>query len=250
MQLSVTQVMNHVEMAQTALANARNHMLHSIFDMIATGHNASELIRMQERLDEALALSQTTYDHLAVWQRVELQRQTQCELDSYQGDPHDADADDLNHKLFTSADYHITYDGGLRSWLNPKAHDTLADEEVPYYGLLGDGEELPQYGLTNDVDDEDYEPINEEDYDDLLDTLLACYKPSVPVILGDERADVAFDISDMGWADQPLHHEEYRQLFGLPLTPGGDWHYDIFGNWHPGCYPSSSTDDPDYNTPM
>lgn len=247
MQVPITEVMTHVEMARTALAHARNLLLQSIYQMSAAGHTPAELIRMQAQLDEALALSQMSHDHLAVWQRVESQRQIQCELDSYQGGAHDADADDLAHQLFTSADSYITYDGGLRSWLNHKEHDASADEDLPYYGLFGDGEEWPQYGLTGDADDDD-DSVDDE-YDDMLDMLLATHAQPVRVILGDERAHIAFDTSDMAWADQPLHDEEYRQLFGLPLTPGGDWHYDIFGNWHPGRCPAPATDDPDYNAP-
>lgn len=249
MQLHVTEVMTHVEIARTALVNARNQLLQSIYIMSEAGHNTTDLIRMQERLDEAIALSQTSHDHLGVWQRVEVQRRMQHDLDSYQGDAQAAEPDDLAHQLFTSADYHITYDGGLRSWLNPKECDASADEDLPYYGLFGDGEEWPQYGLTGDTDDDDDDSADDEYYDDILDRLLATEEQPMRVILGDERADVAFDTSDMTWADHPLHDEEYRQLFGLPLTPGGDWHYDIFGNWHPGRQPSPSTDDPDYNTP-
>lgn len=249
MQLNVNEVMNQVETARQALTDARNHMLRMIFAMTAAGHNASELIRMQARMDEALALSQTSHDHLAVWQSVEAQRRLQHDLDSYRGDAQEDDADARTHQVFMPADYSITHDSGLFGWLNPKEHDASADDDIPYYGLFGDGEEWPQYGLTSDVDDEDYETIDDEYYDDVLDRLLATDEQPMRVILGDERADVAFDTSDMTWADQPLHDEEYRQLFGMPLTPGGDWHYDIFGNWHPGRYPSPTTDDPDYNSP-
>jgi hypothetical protein len=237
MQLNVTEVMKQVEMARNSLATARNHLLQSIHQMSAAGHNVTELVRMQERLDEAVALSQTSHDHLAVWHQVDAQRRMQQALDSYQGSESDEKAQPEYSRVF---DYYTMLDDEIVSLCSSLKDDeddpTMVDDDLPYYGSFND---------DDDDDDSDF-------YADLRDMYGASSDaPDVPasIILGDERAAVAFDTSDMAWADKPLHEEELRLLFGLRLTPGGDWHYDIFGNWYPGPPPSAPNDSPDYNAP-
>ncbi|MFN5060431.1 MAG: hypothetical protein ACK5GU_10980 [Chloroflexota bacterium] len=238
MQLNVTEVMNQVEMARNSLASARNQLLQAIHVMSGAGQNVTELIRMQERLDEAVALSQTSHDHLAVWHQVDARRRMQQALDSYQGLESDEKAQPEYSRVF---DYYTMLDDDIVSLSSSLKDDeddtTMADDDLPYYG-----------SFTDDDDDDD----DDDFYADLRDMYgVASDAPDVPasIILGDERAAVAFDTSDMAWADKPLHEEELRLLFGLRLTPGGDWHYDIFGNWYPGPPKPLTNDNPDYNAP-
>jgi hypothetical protein len=235
MRLNVTEVMNQVEMARNSLATARNQLLQEIHVMSAAGHNVTELTRMQERLDEAVALSQTSHDHLAVWHQIDTQRRMQQALDSYQGLESDEKAQRSHRRVF---DHYTAIDDDIVSlWASFNDDDddeTMNNDDQPYLGAADD----------DDDNDEFYADLRDQYGDDTDED----HAPN-PVILGDERAAVAFDTSDMEWADQPLHDEEIRLLFGLRPTPGGDWHYDIFGNWYPGPPPSSPNDDPDYNAP-
>ncbi len=245
MQLHVTDVMNRIEIARQALTHARDEMLHAIHDDAASGHQDALVLRIQEQLDEAIALMHTGHEHLQVWQRIDAHRRVQRDLDSYQG----SDSEETAQYVHSRPDQNNSY---RSTWASPIAYDASADDEDPYYGIFGDGEAWPSYGGTHDDDDDDnnYIDIYEDiESDSFLEMLLKPHTAAVQIILGDERASDAFDTSDMSWADQPLHEEEYRQLFGLPLTPNGDWHYDIFGQWHVGRYQPPAIDDPDYNTP-
>ncbi|MFZ9858302.1 MAG: hypothetical protein ACO3F2_08235 [Roseiflexaceae bacterium] len=235
MQLNITEVMKQVEIARHSLAMARNQLLQEIHLMSEAGHNMTELVRMQERLDEAVALSQTSQEHLAVWHQVTTQRRMQQALDSYQGLESDEKAQREFSRVF---DQYVSLDddiGSLWSFLNDDDDDsTTTDYDQSHRGLSDD-----------DDDDDDF-------YADLCDMFSDesdMENMPNPIILGDERAIVAFDTSDMEWTNQPLHEEELRLLFGLRPTPGGDWHYDIFGNWYPGSPPSSPNDSTDYNAP-
>jgi len=238
MQLNVTEVMNQIEMARTGLASARNHLLQSIHLMSAAGHNVTELVRMQERLDEATALSQTSHDHLAVWHQVDTQRRMQQALDSYQGLESDEKAQCEYSRFF---DHYTMLDDKLVSLWSFLDDDDDDDESPTNY-------DRPYPGASTDNDDDD-DAYGYADLRDLYGDTSDAQNAPTPIILGDERAAVAFDTSDMAWTDQPLHDEELRLLFGLRLTPGGDWHYDIFGNWYPGRWQSFTTDDLDYNAP-
>jgi hypothetical protein len=238
MQLNVTEVMNQIEMARTGLASARNHLLQSIHLMSAAGHNVTELVRMQERLDEATALSQTSHDHLAVWHQVDTQRRMQQALDSYQGLESDEKAQCEYSRFF---DHYTMLDDNLVSLWSFLDDDDDDDESTTNY-------DRPYPGASTDDDDDDAAD-GYADLRDLYGDTSDDQNAPTPIILGDERAAVAFDTSDMAWTDQPLHDEELRLLFGLRLTPGGDWHYDIFGNWYPGRWQSFTTDDLDYNAP-
>lgn len=244
MPFHVTEVMNQVETACQALTDARNHMLRAIITMTAAGHNVSELIRIQERLDAAISSSQTSHDHLAVWGQMHAHLVTQHALDGYTG--HEpggsaqSSADKQNCEFMRMCDDASQRDDAESdSWLMAYLSDD-DDDDNPYT--------RDEDNLFYQYDDDDIES-DDESVCDVLDELL-WRRPSTRVILGDERASVAFDTSDTTWATQPLHEVEYRMLFGLPMNATDDWHYDIFGNWYPGRYQPPRTDDPDYNIPF
>lgn len=251
MQLRVTKVVNHVETARHGLEMARKQLLRMIYKMDAADHRVTELKDIQAQLDEAVALSQMAHDYLSVWH----ESQVQHALDAYMGEDADSSASLTRAHVMPQSDtydysaHRFMHDGEDRLSLSPVSND---DDDDDFLAFLDDVTDTSS-GYYGDVSDDD----DEDDYISITDDCLnfdeyimehAQSKPTI--ILGDERAAVAFDTSDMAWATQPLSESVYRKLFGLSLDQHDDWHYDIFGNWYPGFPPHHDVDDPDYNIPF
>lgn len=253
MKINIANIMHQIEIAHQALTTARDEMLRATVDaaVLGTGPSAVDAIlgRIQERLDDAIAISQTCVAYGAIVAERDPRQQVQQALDTYEGAGYDWREYDSCAKEYFDAQSSYEYMGAISEYLgNRDQSDVFPTKPTP--------SEVDDDLFTFDDIDDPYAGMelydDEESDDDTLDFLITHLNNDRfgPVTLGDERAAVAFDTTDMEWATLPLHEEAYRQLFGLPLTPNGDWHYDIFGNWHPGRTPLCPTDDPDYNIPF
>lgn len=260
MQVPMNDVIDHINTAYHALTTARNQVLGAIYAQGGNGHNVSELDAMRTQLDEAVALSQRSRDYLAVFVQVSERIRVQTELNTYTGASEDEGTTRLNHRVddaHAGEEYRIfRFDELLNSFQPPLPFDDDDDDFVDMDGDRSDdiSDETIDYLRSSRAWRNAYESYRDDDdddgsdmYEELDDSIVGNAPVKPQVILGDERASVAFDTSDMAWATQPLSETVYCMLFGLPLPPDGDWHYDIFGNVQLGKY--RAPEDGDYNVP-
>ncbi len=256
MQVPMNDVIDQINTAYHALTTARNQVLGEIYVQGGNGHNASELNAIRTQMDDAVALIQRSRDHLAVFVQVSERLRIQMALNTYTGASEDVVTTRSNHHADDdqgSVEYPMVRLDELLNSLQPPLSsddddefvdmddgrsDDISDDTVDYLRNIRSWSNA--YESYRDDDDDDM-------YEDIDDCIVGNARVKPHVILGDERASVAFDTSDMAWATQTLSETAYRMLFGLPLPPDGDWHYDIFGNVQLGKYIAPG--DGDYNIP-
>lgn len=250
MSKKIIEVIQQINNAHAALQTARNAIMRDVIVKRQAGRNVTEWACIEDRLNEAISLSDICRQYMHVLADLEAQQRLQQELDTYQG----ADEDGSVATVMSEREHresmrtYNTY-ASIEDLLQLPQHDD--DEDDDDWRTFYD--DIP-YLRFNDADADAADTDDEADecdaeYDDIVSQVTSSRPPIWSGTLGDERAAVAFDTTDTAWATQPLHEEEYRVLFGLRPTPGGDWHYDIFGNWYAGPYKPPTTDDPDYNAP-